>query len=294
MQTDSYGQRLANFDWTAFYQHWFGGSYLDHIREELRSNYDYILIDSRTGESDIGGICTIQLPTILTVVFTSSPQSTKGIEKVISSIQRQYREIRNGAELPILPLPSRIDRTVEDESYRNWFQNLVHGRLGGLMEELVGYGNVEDRFNEIMTLYFPWYTFNDTLESERENINETAANASRYHNLANLFEYIRDVTIRRSGDLGIVEADVPSTIFIDSTTDMSQLVVKPDNLKNQINDNFLNNSNKVTNVPLSKAENIRFVQRVSLLKERDKTNEEGSVFDQIDEPDESRQYIEKR
>ena len=45
---------------------------LGRLRDELKKRYDFILLDSRTGLTDIGGICTVQLPDLIVMVSTPS------------------------------------------------------------------------------------------------------------------------------------------------------------------------------------------------------------------------------
>jgi len=60
-QSADYGSKVTEFDWRAFYEKWEGGRFIEHLREQFRnSDYDYVLLDSRTGISDIGGVCTVQ------------------------------------------------------------------------------------------------------------------------------------------------------------------------------------------------------------------------------------------
>ena len=61
---NNYYQKVREIDFKDFYSE-NGGYILEKIREEWKTNYDFILIDSRTGITDIGGICTIHLPDIL-------------------------------------------------------------------------------------------------------------------------------------------------------------------------------------------------------------------------------------
>ena len=74
-QEPSFGILIDSFDWTEFYQNLGGGVFLQAVRQELRKHYDYIFIDSRTGHSDTSGICTVQLPDELVVLFTLNRQS---------------------------------------------------------------------------------------------------------------------------------------------------------------------------------------------------------------------------
>ena len=48
----------------------------------MKSNYDYTLIDSRTGLSDIADICTVHLPDILVDCFTLNNQSIEGAAEI--------------------------------------------------------------------------------------------------------------------------------------------------------------------------------------------------------------------
>jgi WD40 repeat protein/MinD-like ATPase involved in chromosome partitioning or flagellar assembly len=107
-QGPQYARRVNSFDWTAFYERYNGGAFLDGVRESMRK-YDWVLIDSRTGVSDTSGICTVQLPDILVVCFTLNYQGIEGSAAVAASAQAS----RKGRELRILPLPTRLDGNEE-------------------------------------------------------------------------------------------------------------------------------------------------------------------------------------
>ncbi|MEW9529443.1 FxSxx-COOH system tetratricopeptide repeat protein [Microbispora sp. NPDC049125] len=104
-QNRDYSSLVSTFDWDNFYERLGGGKFLDALRADMRRNYDYTLIDSRTGRSDIADICTIQMPDILVDCFTMSDQSIEGAAKVARYIDDRYRE-RN---IKIFPVPMRID-----------------------------------------------------------------------------------------------------------------------------------------------------------------------------------------
>ncbi len=71
----------------------------------MQQNYDYVLIDSRTGLSDVADICTIELPDVLVVCFTLSNQSIEGAANVARQISGRYHD-RN---IRVLPVPMRIE-----------------------------------------------------------------------------------------------------------------------------------------------------------------------------------------
>lgn len=184
-QTQEYGNRVARFDWKGLYENLQGGAFVEQLRDEMRASYDYVLIDSRTGLSDTGGICSIQFPTILVLVFTSSPQSLKGLESIVDDIGRQHAALRE-TRVPIIPLPSRIDRKEEKREYDAWFQKVCGGPLGQLLNPLLNGSTVASLLQKITVNYFPWYTYHDVLESDREADDDVDSNAWRYRNLVQL------------------------------------------------------------------------------------------------------------
>jgi len=57
----NYTESVINFDWKDFYDNWEGEIYFDQLREQFSSIADVVLIDSRTGITEMGGVCTYQL-----------------------------------------------------------------------------------------------------------------------------------------------------------------------------------------------------------------------------------------
>ncbi|MBZ5677177.1 MAG: AAA family ATPase [Acidobacteriia bacterium] len=107
-QGPGYARRVNSFDWAGFYEKYNGGAFLDAVRRAMVANYDWVLIDSRTGVSDTSGICTIQLPDTLVACFTLNYQSIDGTAAVAKSAATGTK--RN---LRILPLPTRLDGNEE-------------------------------------------------------------------------------------------------------------------------------------------------------------------------------------
>ena len=106
-QGASYSARVNSFDWEEFYERRGGGVFLEAVKEKMRADYDYVLIDSRTGVSDTSGICTVQMPDAVVVCFTLNNQSVKGGAAVAHSIYEQ--RLRKGREIAIFPVPMRVE-----------------------------------------------------------------------------------------------------------------------------------------------------------------------------------------
>ncbi|GLY80350.1 FxSxx-COOH system tetratricopeptide repeat protein [Actinoallomurus iriomotensis] len=105
-QNRDYSSLITSMDWDNFYGRLGGGQFFDALREDMKRHYDYVLIDSRTGLSDIAEICTVQFPDVLVDCFTLSDQSIDGASAVARHIDQRYGRRR---KIRILPVPMRIE-----------------------------------------------------------------------------------------------------------------------------------------------------------------------------------------
>ncbi|WP_371788617.1 FxSxx-COOH system tetratricopeptide repeat protein [Streptomyces griseoaurantiacus] len=103
-QSASYSAAVTTFDWHRFYDRLGGGSFLQVLREEMKAEYDYVLIDSRTGVSDTSGICTMLLPDMLVNGFALNLQSIGGCAEVAASVAESAPH-----PVRILPVPMRVE-----------------------------------------------------------------------------------------------------------------------------------------------------------------------------------------
>ena len=113
-QGAAYGARVNSFGWKNFYERYGGRGFLEAAVKSMRSEYDYVLIDSRTGVSDTSGICTVQLPDTLVACFTLNTQSIEGCAAVVRSVIDQ----RAGGLLAGLPGTHAPGRRGEEEARR--------------------------------------------------------------------------------------------------------------------------------------------------------------------------------
>jgi len=120
-----YAKLLENFDWTDFFQAG-GGKFIEGLRDQWREDYDIVLIDSRTGMSDSGGICTIQLPDVLVAMFTANEQSMNGVRDIIDAAQHgRQRLAYDRMPLTILPVLCRFASGTEVQESGKWLEILV-------------------------------------------------------------------------------------------------------------------------------------------------------------------------
>ena len=116
-----YTKKVLEFDWHNFFENHQGGEFIEWLRNQWTGEFDVTLIDSRTGITDSGGICTIQLPDILVLVFSANEQSLMGIKDVAlrAQIARQKLAYDRMPQL-VFPLPSRFDGRTEYEEGQKW------------------------------------------------------------------------------------------------------------------------------------------------------------------------------
>lgn len=112
-QDPTYALRVASFDWQKFYEALGGGLFLEAVKKRLRQDYDFILIDSRTGMSDTAGICTVHMPDELVVLFTLNQQSIRGAHAIAESAEQQRLTPGGKPSLLVWPVPTRLDITAE-------------------------------------------------------------------------------------------------------------------------------------------------------------------------------------
>jgi CO dehydrogenase nickel-insertion accessory protein CooC1 len=155
-QNRDYSAAVCSLDWDNFYDRLGGGRFFRAMRDDMKQNYDYVLIDSRTGLSDVADICTIELPDVLTICFTLSDQSIEGAASVARQISGRYRD-RN---IRVLPVPMRIEDGEKEklDVGRALARMKFEGFPAGMTPEAsaVYWASVE-------VPYKPFYAFEETL-----------------------------------------------------------------------------------------------------------------------------------
>ncbi|MFF2720876.1 FxSxx-COOH system tetratricopeptide repeat protein [Streptomyces sp. NPDC058011] len=155
-QNREYSATVSTFDWDNFYDRLGGGHFFDALREDMKANYDYVLIDSRTGLSDIADICTVHLPDALVDCFTLSDQSIDGA----ASVARQIAERYTGRPIAIFPVPMRIDEGEKEKADAG--RALARLKFDRLPRDLSG-DELTAYWGAVEIPYRPYYAYEETL-----------------------------------------------------------------------------------------------------------------------------------
>jgi predicted acylesterase/phospholipase RssA len=154
-QGPAYAARFNTFDWQGFYDRLHGGAFLEEAKRQMRLEYDYILIDSRTGVGDTSGICTIQMPDILVPCFTLNNQGMDGALHVT----RTVFEKRGQSGIRIFPVPMRLDNAENDKLDRR--SSEAETKFFPFPNHLDG--DWKRYWQEVRVFYVPYYSYEEIL-----------------------------------------------------------------------------------------------------------------------------------
>jgi len=134
-QDKGYAKRVNEFGWQDFYTKWHGFGFIEYLKDQFKKNADIVLIDSRTGVTDSGGICTMQLPEVVVLLFSLNEQNLAGTKMIIESISKKSTKVKDQKKPPKLVLiPSRVERYLEQEAKYDWEERAAE-RLGEYLPE---------------------------------------------------------------------------------------------------------------------------------------------------------------
>lgn len=159
----SYARRMQALDWEDLYRLGFA-AHLEEYREQWTAKYDFVLIDSRTGVSDIAGICTAQLPDRLVIVFTANDQNLN-IVVDIAHLADKARD-RLPYDRPrhqVLPVLSRLDNRMEYERAETWQKKCAEVVTPLFRNWLVKSVTPEQMLRHVTIPYISYWSFGELL-----------------------------------------------------------------------------------------------------------------------------------
>lgn len=155
-QDSSYATRVSFFNWQTFYERLGGRGFIEAVKQNLADDYDYVLIDSRTGVSDTSGILTVQMPDRIVACFSYNHQSVEGTASVLQSVMRQ----REHSPPRIFPVATRVE--LAEKARLDKARMAAMMRMAPFSRSMSG-----DQFRkywaEVETTYSPVYAYAEVL-----------------------------------------------------------------------------------------------------------------------------------
>ncbi|MDX3850531.1 FxSxx-COOH system tetratricopeptide repeat protein [Streptomyces sp. AK02-01A] len=169
---DGYAERLRGFDWGTFQASDDGREFLEALRARMHdSDYDYILIDSRTSFSDGAGICTLALPDSVVVGLAMNRQAIEGAGRMAQRISDYHRPIR------LHMLPMRIDFSEEERRARSIKEAR---RVLDRFLDIRGEDQLDAYWGEVQIPYKPYFAFGEELAVMVENPRQKISVLAQY------------------------------------------------------------------------------------------------------------------
>jgi CheY-like chemotaxis protein len=139
---DHYANQVRAFDWVDFYENWAGEQYFEWFRREIEKLASIILIDSRSGVSEMSGVCTYQMADVVMAFTSPNVQSVEGTIEAVGRLKadRLHGFRPNRSRLEAIVVPARIEQQTEliernkfERRFKSLFDDLLpeHWRAKG-------------------------------------------------------------------------------------------------------------------------------------------------------------------
>lgn len=163
-QLDRYASNLRTFDWQDFYFNWEGELFFEWLRSALvPDRYDLVLVDSRTGVTEMGGICTYQLADAIVMLSAANQQNRQGTLNVAADFQSPPVQIaRRDRPLEILAIPARVEQ--EDPALLETFIVEFERQFAAYLPEPLRRAGIG--FRDLLIPYEPAYAFEERVLSD--------------------------------------------------------------------------------------------------------------------------------
>ncbi|NIM13750.1 MAG: SUMF1/EgtB/PvdO family nonheme iron enzyme [Candidatus Aminicenantes bacterium] len=186
-----YSYRVNKFNWEALYNRvpWLFLEFANY----LASQYHYVLIDSRTGVTDISGICTMLMPEKLVSVFTPNYQSLEGIIEIIRRSTDYRKQADDLRPLVVFPLASRVEMNEQVlrilwKSNENPNKEPIgyQPKFEELFKEIYELPecNLTDYFDEVLIQHSPYYAYGEEIAVLDDKADDRLSFARSYESFA--------------------------------------------------------------------------------------------------------------
>jgi cellulose biosynthesis protein BcsQ len=142
-QKPEYSDQLNSMDWQYLYEEQSGYYMFEDLKNQWDQfegeGFDYVLIDSRTGYTDVGGICTRQLPQSVVIMFMPTAQNIDGLVPVVEGIRKEQAQGKQiQTHFCASNLPDEYDEDdVVSKLLRNARKKLRYGQNSEEVSEIV-------------------------------------------------------------------------------------------------------------------------------------------------------------
>ena len=182
-----YALSVRTFDWQDFYDNWEGQTFFEWLRGRLaqsqpsRPAYDVVLVDSRTGVTEMGGVCTYLLADAIVMLCAANHQNVEGTREVVRDFRSsEVSDLRKGRALDLVVVPARIeqqDQILLDKFFKR-FDDCF------LKAEPPAFNEAGLSFRDLTLPYQPEFAFEEIVVSDPERREERRRIGGAFEHLA--------------------------------------------------------------------------------------------------------------
>lgn len=169
---DDYAERVLDLDLRGFFAKHEGGTFFEKLRDAWAGAFDYCLIDSRTGLTDVGGVCTVLLPDVLIPVFAANEQSLEGARDVVMRAQAARKHLPfDRGPLLVFPLPSRFEGRQEFKQSQQWLNRFAK-EMAPLCDDWLPPDRALAALEKVKIPYVAYFSFGENLPVLTQGTND--------------------------------------------------------------------------------------------------------------------------
>lgn len=170
-----YAEAVRDFDWSDFYEKWGGSSYIEFFRKDLSAGdeslqldpaADIVLVDSRTGVTEHGGVATHHLADVVVLLSAPNEANISGTKWMATSLQKtDLFARRGGREIQLLPVEARVGVGEEKElllDFEAFFSDEMKDALSPAVREGSKF------FSTAAIPYIGYYSFRERIVAREE------------------------------------------------------------------------------------------------------------------------------
>ena len=133
-----YNACRAKLNWADLYENHRGELFVENWKAAIANHCkpDYVLVDSRTGLTDVGGICTLHLPDLVVMMFGLNEQNIRGVAAVAKTIRESEFSKLPQIHYVASPVPN-LPRDREGALTKRWAE--ASALLGTKIESSIRY-----------------------------------------------------------------------------------------------------------------------------------------------------------
>ncbi|MGQ3887859.1 KGGVGR-motif variant AAA ATPase [Legionella sp. CNM-1927-20] len=269
-----YSKKLCSINWAEIFEKKNGAILLENMKRQIESEFgnpDYVFIDSRTGITETGGVCTKYLADLVVMLTSLNEQNIIGTSRVFEAFKKSnISTILVASNVPVgLPWGDNQLFTTRIENFKNTFHSLpdlliYHYPSLSLVEYLPSWFKYEKKSSILKEdpLLKSYETLSNEIESKNNNsfdkfLNEMLFSSGMIfdNKEKNFEEWLSSMRRHYSNRIGLYE-------LIENLNLLKRSIK---NLKDELDNNFMELFKKVKKSTYSRQNSNLFFLRSILL-----------------------------